>query len=83
MAVIARVVLHALDAAPQRPAIRPYPSQYVSSWRFCDGAAVTIRPIRPDDEKLISYFHSRVSDQSARQRLRCWLASTATLRSLP
>jgi acetyltransferase len=67
VALDARVVLHALDAAPQRPAIRPYPSQYVSSWQFPDGAEVTIRPIRPDDEKLISHFHSRVSDQSARQ----------------
>ncbi len=47
-----------------RPAIRPYPSQYVRPWRLADGSAVTIRPIRPEDEPLVVAFHRHLSEQS-------------------
>lgn len=47
-----------------RPAIRPYPIQYVSSWVMKDGQAVTIRPIRAEDEPLMIKFHERLSDRS-------------------
>lgn len=50
-------------AAP-RPAIRPYPIQYVRPWHLRDGTAVTIRPIRPEDEPLVVAFHRTLSEES-------------------
>ena len=47
-----------------RPAIRPYPIQYVSSWVMKNGETVTIRPIRAEDEPLMIKFHERLSDRS-------------------
>ena len=50
MALDARVVLHdpktPEDQLP-RPAIRPYPTQYVSTWKLKNDKRVIIRPIRP------------------------------------
>jgi acetyltransferase len=67
LALDARVVLH--DAALReedlpRLAIRPYPSQYVTPWTLKDGTAVTIRPIRPEDEPMMARFHETLSAQS-------------------
>ncbi len=65
LALDARVVLHPADVlVPPRPAIRPYPAQYVQPWRFPDGAEVLIRPIRPEDEPAIARFHERLSERS-------------------
>lgn len=47
-----------------RPAIRPYPVQYVRPWQLRDGTAVTIRPIRPEDEPLVVAFHRTLSQES-------------------
>ncbi len=67
LALDARVVLHGpavtLDQMP-KPAIRPYPLKYVSSWTLKDGNQVTIRPIRPEDEPLMVKFHETLSDRS-------------------
>jgi len=67
LALDARVVLHGpavtLDKLP-KPAIRPYPLQYVWSWKMRDGNKVTIRPIRPEDEPLMVKFHETLSDRS-------------------
>src|ERR1035437_4878074 len=67
LALDARIVLHGpnvtLDQLP-KPAIRPYPSQYVSSWTMQDGTQVCIRPIRPEDEPLFVKFHETLSDRS-------------------
>jgi acetyltransferase len=67
LALDARIVLHGpavtLDQLP-KPAIRPYPSQYVSSWTMKNGNQVTIRPIRPEDEPLMVKFHQTLSDRS-------------------
>jgi len=67
LALDARIVLHGpavtLDQLP-KPAIRPYPLQYVSSWTMKDGNQVTIRPIRPEDEPLMVRFHETLSDRS-------------------
>jgi acetyltransferase len=69
MALDARVVLHGNDVAvPPRPAIRPYPSQYVKPWRFEDGTEVLIRPIRPEDENVIIEFHARLSERTVTRR---------------
>ncbi|HUB66909.1 MAG TPA: bifunctional acetate--CoA ligase family protein/GNAT family N-acetyltransferase [Candidatus Methylacidiphilales bacterium] len=71
IALDARIVLH--DAATQEKdlpklAIRPYPEQYVSDWKAADGTAVTIRPIRPEDEPLMVEFHHTLSESTVNQR---------------
>ncbi|MFZ0759606.1 MAG: bifunctional acetate--CoA ligase family protein/GNAT family N-acetyltransferase [Candidatus Sulfotelmatobacter sp.] len=75
----ARIVLHgpavALDQLP-KPAIRPYPLQYVSTWTMKDGSQVSIRPIRPEDEPLIVKFHETLSDSSVYLRYFCSLSLT-------
>jgi acetyltransferase len=67
----ARVLLHegtiSEDQLP-RPAIRPYPSEEVSSWTLKDGTPVTIRPIRPEDEPLMVKFHESLSERSVYMR---------------
>jgi acetyltransferase len=66
LALDARIVLH--DPANQsqvpKPAIRPYPTQYIGKWTMKDGRAVTIRPIRPEDEALMAKFHHALSDRT-------------------
>ena len=67
LALDARMVLFASDvqdAQLPRPAIRPYPSQYISRWQMKDASEVTIRPIRPEDEPLLVAFHGTLSDSS-------------------
>ena len=77
LALDARVVLHApavvLDDLP-KPAIRPYPLQYVARWTMRDGNQVTIRPIRPEDEPLMVKLHETLSDQSVYLRYFCSLS---------
>jgi acetyltransferase len=70
IALDARVILHSAsvsDAQLPRPAIRPYPSQYVTTWKH-DGRDFTVRPIRPDDESLMVDFHQQLSDSSVYMR---------------
>lgn len=67
LALDARVVLHKLDVTEEqlpKPAIRPYPVQYVWDWSMKDGSPVTFRPIRPEDEPLMVKFHETLSDRS-------------------
>jgi acetyltransferase len=67
LALDARVVLFGKDMTEDRlpkPAIRPYPVQYVWDWAMKDGTTVTIRPIRPEDEPLMVKFHETLSDRS-------------------
>ncbi|HYX70546.1 MAG TPA: GNAT family N-acetyltransferase, partial [Terriglobales bacterium] len=47
-----------------RPAVRPYPAQYASTWLMKDGSSVMIRPIRPEDEPLMVKFHEKLSERS-------------------
>jgi acetyltransferase len=71
VALDARVVLHPAsvpDAQLPRPAIRPYPSQYISSWQAHDGTSFILRPIRPDDELLMVDFHHQLSEMSVYMR---------------
>ena len=69
LALDARVVLQPRDVlSPPAPAIRPYPVQYVKPWRLEDGTEVMIRPIRPEDERSIVAFHSKLSERSIYQR---------------
>ena len=67
VALDARVVLNKPDLDPgqlPKPAIRPYPSQYVSRWTMKDGTEVTLRPIRPEDEPLMIPFHQTLSERT-------------------
>ncbi len=67
IALDARIVLHGAgvdDKDLPRPAIRPYPVKYISTWTLPDGTPVTIRPIRPEDEPLIARFHETLSEQT-------------------
>ena len=67
LALDARVVLHDRETAEEnlpRPAVRPYPAQYVGEWTLKDGTTVLIRPIRPEDEPLIIKFHEKLSARS-------------------
>ncbi|HVB88303.1 MAG TPA: bifunctional acetate--CoA ligase family protein/GNAT family N-acetyltransferase [Candidatus Dormibacteraeota bacterium] len=67
IALDARVILHGAEMTAEklpRPAIRPYPVKYVSSWTMKNGVEITIRPIRPEDEPLIAKFHETLSDRS-------------------
>ena len=71
IALDAWVVLHGaevdVDRLP-RPAIRPYPTQYVAPWTDPNGLTVTIRPIRPEDEPLVVQFHEKLSEDSVYMR---------------
>lgn len=66
-ALDARVVLHDPGVQPAdlpRPAIRPYPMQYVGPWKLKGGTRVVIRPIRQQDEPLLAKFHTELSQRS-------------------
>ncbi|HVP53240.1 MAG TPA: bifunctional acetate--CoA ligase family protein/GNAT family N-acetyltransferase [Terriglobales bacterium] len=67
LALDARVLVHGPamteDLLP-RPAVRPYPAQYVGDWTLKNGQTVTIRPIRPEDEPLMVRFHQTLSERS-------------------
>ena len=56
------------EAEIPRLAIRPYPSQYISSWTARDGTALEVRPIRPEDEPLVVAFHAMLSEQTVSMR---------------
>lgn len=67
IALDARIILHDLDITETqlpKPAIRPYPTQYITSWTMTDGTLVNMRPIRPEDEPLMVQFHETLSEQS-------------------
>jgi acetyltransferase len=67
VALDARVILHEPNTTEdQLPklAIRPYPTQYVESWKMKGGIPVTIRPIRPEDEPAMVGFHEGLSERS-------------------
>jgi acetyltransferase len=67
LALDARVVVYGPEVQPEelpRLAIRPYPVQYMEPWTLKNGEAVTIRPIRPEDEPLLIRLHEALSERS-------------------
>ena len=71
IALDARMILHSAEAREDelpRPAIRPYPSQYVARCRLRDNTVAILRPIRPEDEPLMIEFHKTLTEQSVRFR---------------
>jgi acetyltransferase len=70
-ALDARVVLHDPKTPENqlpKPAIRPYPVQYVTTWKLKNKAPIVIRPIRPEDEPLMVSFHETLSEESVYHR---------------
>jgi acetyltransferase len=71
VALDARLVLHGPEIGEEqlpRLAIRPYPVEYAGEFTMKDGATVTIRPIRPEDEPLMVKFHQTLSERSVYMR---------------
>jgi acetyltransferase len=71
IALDARIVVHGQSISESelvRPAIRPYPVQYVRSWLTKGNVVVTIRPIRPEDERRMIAFHEGLSERTVYQR---------------
>jgi acetyltransferase len=71
LALDARVVLHGKDVDSRslpRPAIRPFPAQYVSTFEVKGRGPITFRPILPEDEPLLVKFHESLSDETVQLR---------------
>jgi acetyltransferase len=71
LALDARVIVHGpevCDTDIPRPAIRPYPTQYISPWTAKDDTLLVIRPIRPEDEPSLVKFHATLSDRTVALR---------------
>jgi acetyltransferase len=66
-------------ASRSKLAIRPYPAQYVSSWKLGGGIATTIRPIRPEDEPLMIAFHKSLSEKTVHLRYFALLGGEALI----
>jgi acetyltransferase len=50
--------------APRHLIIAPYPNQYVSHWMMRDGTPVLLRPMKPEDEPLVSQFLANCSEET-------------------
>lgn len=68
IALDARILLYTDGEKRPKLSIRPYPSEYVKKSVLKFGEAILIRPIRPEDEKLVVEFHKELSENSMRQR---------------
>jgi len=71
IALDARIVLHDWERADEelpKLAIRPYPFHYALPSQLKDGTRVLLRPIYPEDERLLIQFHRELSEHSVRQR---------------
>ncbi len=57
------------DVHPQEHlVITPYPSKYATKWKLNDGTPVLLRPIKPEDEILISELFQSFSEETMRFR---------------
>jgi acetyltransferase len=71
LALDARVVVFGPEVPEEalpKPAIRPYPNQYVKLIEMKNGEAVTVRPIRPEDEPLLVKLHQVLSERTVYMR---------------
>jgi acetyltransferase len=63
--VDARLVIEPTTVpAPRHLIIAPYPNQYQSHWMMRDGTPVLLRPMKPEDESLVSDFLARCSEET-------------------
>ena len=63
----ARIAM-AKAAARSRLAIRPYPKEWERTWASPDGTAMTVRPIRPEDEEILKRFLAKIDSEDLRLR---------------
>jgi acetyltransferase len=71
IALDARGVIHdakTIESELPKPAIRPYPIQYVGEWTMKNRKPVSIRPIRPEDEPTLIKFHEKLSEHTVLMR---------------
>ncbi len=65
VAVDARIIVNPTDVPPPRHLIiAPYPNQYESHWMLRDGTPVLLRPMKPEDEPLVSDFLGKCSEET-------------------
>jgi acetyltransferase len=65
VSVDARILLEPSTVpAPRHLIIAPYPNQYESDWLLEDGTPVLLRPMKPEDESLVSEFLSSCSEDT-------------------
>ncbi|MEM3550333.1 MAG: bifunctional acetate--CoA ligase family protein/GNAT family N-acetyltransferase [Candidatus Bathyarchaeia archaeon] len=73
VAVDARIVIDP-EAVMKEPhlhehlVVSPYPRKYVEKYVLKNGVSVTLRPIKPEDETLLSEFYSCLSEETMRLR---------------
>ncbi len=71
VALDARVILHPADLRESdipKPAIRPYPTKYITKINIDQDTPIVLRPIRPEDEPMMIEFHRTLSEDSIWQR---------------
>ena len=76
MALDARIIMYDCASDPStwpKPAIRPYPSRFVSHCVLSDDTELDFRPIRPEDEPLVAAFHETLSERSVYLRYFHWM----------
>jgi acetyltransferase len=65
LAVAARMTLEqSVLPAPRHLIIAPYPNQYENDWMLRDGTPVLLRPMKPEDEPLVSAFLQKCSSET-------------------
>jgi acetyltransferase len=65
VAVDARLIINPTEVPPPRHLIiAPYPNQFESDWMLRDGTPVLLRPMKPEDEPLVSDFLSKCSEET-------------------
>ncbi|HJX02223.1 MAG TPA: bifunctional acetate--CoA ligase family protein/GNAT family N-acetyltransferase [Candidatus Bathyarchaeia archaeon] len=73
MAVDARIVIDVervlQEVQPhEHLVIAPYPKKYVTQWQLKDETSVVFRPIKPEDEALLSELYNSLSEEAMRFR---------------
>jgi len=63
-----RIELFPPEETGRKPAIRPYPTEWVRTKCLLDGEMSTIRPIHASDEGKMQYFHEKVSPDDVYHR---------------
>ena len=65
VAVDARLIVEPTEVpAPRHLIIAPYPNQFESDWLLRDGTPVLLRPMKPEDEPLVSDFLGKCSEET-------------------
>jgi acetyltransferase len=65
VAVDARIIVEPTEVpAPRHLIIAPYPNQFETDWMLRDGTPVLLRPMKPEDEPLVSDFLGKCSEET-------------------